>query len=106
VAVAEAGGGSSTNGTSSDTPFRPKKRVRQPDTWKKTVAKVKRARGEEYVSPGTGKWSRCGRRAQPVNARGSAVKHLRMTKRHLFCWSSMHLLTRNSKIHADIFNSH
>ena len=52
-AITEAGNGSSTNG--SDTPFRKgRKRVRRPETWKKNVAKVKRAKGEEYISPSTG----------------------------------------------------
>ena len=40
LAIREAGNGS-TNG-SSDTPGRPKKRKRRPETWKKNVAKVKR----------------------------------------------------------------
>ena len=46
--------GTSSNG-SSDTPLRPRKRLRRPETWKKVAAKAKRARGEEYVSPSTGK---------------------------------------------------
>lgn len=50
-AVQAAGNGSSTNG-SSETPARPRKR---PETWKRSVAKVKRARGEPYISPSTGK---------------------------------------------------
>ena len=54
VAVAEAGGGTSTNGTSSDTQVRPRKRVRHPETWKRNMARAKRAKGEEYVSPSTG----------------------------------------------------
>ena len=53
LAIREAGNGS-TNG-SSDTPARPKKRKRKPETWKKNVAKVKRVRGEVYISPSTGK---------------------------------------------------
>ena len=48
-AVSEAGGWISTNG-SGDMLVRPKKRPRKPDTWKKNVAKLKRARGEEYIS--------------------------------------------------------
>lgn len=52
-AVQAAGNGGS-NG-SSDTPVRPRKRPRRPTTWKKAVAKVKRARGEAYVSPSSGK---------------------------------------------------
>ena len=52
AAVIETGGGSSTNG--SETPSRPRKRIRNPESWK-NVAKAKRARGEEYVSPTTGK---------------------------------------------------
>ena len=52
----QAGGnGQSTNGSSSDTPRRPRKRQRQPESWKRTVAKTKRAKGEEYTSPSTGK---------------------------------------------------
>ena len=53
-AVGEAqNGSSSTNGY--DTPFRKcRKRVRRPELWKRNVAKVKRAKGEEYVSPSTG----------------------------------------------------
>ena len=48
------GNGRSTNGSSSDTPKRPRKRPRRPETWKRAVAKAKRARGEEYLSPSTG----------------------------------------------------
>ena len=52
-AITEAGNGSSTNG--SNTPFRKgRKRVRRPEMWKKNVAKVKWAKGEEYISPSTG----------------------------------------------------
>ena len=36
------------------TPARPRKRRRQPELWKKNVAKSKRARGESYISPSTG----------------------------------------------------
>ena len=46
--------GRSSNG-SSDTPQQPRKRPRRPETWKRAAAKAKRARGEEYVSPSTGK---------------------------------------------------
>ena len=56
VAVAKASGGSSTNG-SSDTPKRPRKHVRRPcQKREKNAAKAKRAKGEEYVSPTTGKF--------------------------------------------------
>lgn len=56
VTVRETGNGSSTNGTSgSETPKRSRKRQRRPETWKKNVAKAKRAKGEQYVSPSTGK---------------------------------------------------
>lgn len=55
LTIAYTGNGHSTNGSSSDTPRRPRKRVRKPDAWKRAVAKAKRARGEEYVSPSTGK---------------------------------------------------
>lgn len=44
-----------SSNVSSDTPLRPRKRPRRPKTWKRVVAKAKRARGEEYVSPSTGK---------------------------------------------------
>ena len=50
--VTETGGGSSTNGR--ETPSTPRKRIRNPESWK-NVAKAKRARGEEYMSPTTGK---------------------------------------------------
>lgn len=53
-AIAAAGGGESTNG-SSDTPRRPRKRPRRPENWRKNVAKAKRAKGEAYVSPTSGK---------------------------------------------------
>ena len=46
--------GHSKNG-SSNTPRRPKKRLRKPGTWKRNAAKMKRAMGEEYQSPSTGK---------------------------------------------------
>ena len=65
-AVAGAGGRSSTNG-SSDTPVRPKKRPRRPDRWKKNVAKLKRVRGEEYISPSSG-------RVVPPRKTGEACK--------------------------------
>ena len=54
-AVQAAGNGSSTNG-SSDIPARLRKKPRRPETWKRSVAKTKRARGEAYVSPSTGKF--------------------------------------------------
>ena len=54
VSVSLAGNGRSSNG-SSDTPIRPKKRPRRPETWKRNQAKAKRAKGEEYTSPSTGK---------------------------------------------------
>ena len=53
-AIQEAGGESTTNG-SSDTPKRPKKHPRRPEHWARNVAKAKRAKGEAYVSPSTGK---------------------------------------------------
>ena len=51
VTIESTGNGQSTNGSSSDTP---RKRQRQPESWKRTVAKTKRAKGEEYTSPSTG----------------------------------------------------
>ena len=54
ITVRSAGNGSSTNG-SSETPVRPRKRPRRPETWKRSVAKCKRAKGDEYTSPATGK---------------------------------------------------
>ena len=54
VTLRTAGNGDSTNG-SSDTPHRPRKRQRHPENWKRAVAKAKRAKGEAYVSPNTGK---------------------------------------------------
>ena len=51
-AVSETGNGS-TNG-SSDTPAWPRKRHRWPETWKKNLSNVKRAKGEDYISPYTG----------------------------------------------------
>jgi hypothetical protein len=53
-AIQEAGGESTSNGNS-DTPKRPKKRPRRPEHWEKNVAKAKRAKGEAYISPSTGK---------------------------------------------------
>lgn len=53
IAVDLAGNGHSTNG--SETPKRPEKRPQRPEKWKKNVAKSKRAKGEPYVSPSTGK---------------------------------------------------
>ena len=53
-AIHTAGNGSSSNG-SSDTHARPRKRPRQPDTWKREVAKAKRVRGETYILLSTGK---------------------------------------------------
>ena len=53
-AIQEAGGESTSNGNS-DTPKRPKKRPRRPEHWKKNVTKAKRAKGEAYISPSTGK---------------------------------------------------
>ena len=41
--------------SSSATPLRPRKRKRRLETWKRNVAKVKRAKGEECISPTTGK---------------------------------------------------
>ena len=53
VTVELAGNRHSTNG-SSDTPKQPKKRLRKAEAWKQNAAK-KRAKGEEYQSPSTGK---------------------------------------------------
>ena len=56
VTVDFAGNGHSTNGSNNNTtPIRSRKRPRRPETWKKNMAKSKRAKGEEYVSPSTGK---------------------------------------------------
>ena len=55
VTVQCTGNGHSSNGSSSDTPKRPRKISRRPETWQRAAAKAKRARGEEYVSPSTGK---------------------------------------------------
>ena len=68
-ALEAAGGGESTSNGSSDTPKRPRKRPRRPENWKKNVAKAKRAKGEAYVSPSTGKHVKLG---QPANANASA----------------------------------
>lgn len=60
VAVRLAGNGSSTNGsTGSETPKLSRKRPRRPESWKKNVAKAKRAKGLECVSPSTGKTVSC-----------------------------------------------
>ena len=50
-----AGNGSSSNGSSDTTPRRPRKRPRDPDPWKRAMAKAKRNRGEQYTSSTTGK---------------------------------------------------
>ena len=55
VTIHSTGNGHSTNGSSSDTPVRQRKRQRKPESWKRTVAKTKRARGQEYTSPSSGK---------------------------------------------------
>ena len=56
VTVRETGNGSSTNGSSgSETPKRPRKRPRRPETWARNQARAKRAKGEQYQSPSTGK---------------------------------------------------
>ena len=54
-ALQAAGGGESTSNGGSDIPRRPKKRPRRPESWRKNVAKAKRAKGEAYVSPSTGR---------------------------------------------------
>ena len=46
--------GPAASSSSSSTPTRSKKRVRRPDSWARNVARRKRAKGEEYVSPRTG----------------------------------------------------
>ena len=51
VVINLAGNGHSTNGSAgSETPKRSQKRVRRPDSWKRNIAKAKRAKGEEYTS--------------------------------------------------------
>lgn len=55
LTIQSTGNGYSTNGGSSNTPKRPRKRARRLETWKRAIAKAKRARGEEYVYPSTGK---------------------------------------------------
>ena len=39
----------------SSTPARPRKRKRQLELWEKNITKSKRAKGEAYISPSTGK---------------------------------------------------
>ena len=52
VVINLAGNGHSTNGSAgSEMPKRSQKRVRRPDSWKRNIAKAKRAKGEEYTSP-------------------------------------------------------
>ena len=43
--------------SSSTTPLRPRKRKRRPETWKRNIVRVKRAKGEEHniIFPTTGK---------------------------------------------------
>lgn len=41
--------------SSSTTPVRPRKRPRKPELWKKNIARLKRAKGEAYVSLTTGR---------------------------------------------------
>ena len=65
-----AGNGHSTNGSSgSTTPARSHKRPRRPEQWKKNVAKFKRARGEKYVSPSSGKTVPARILGQPCNCK-------------------------------------
>ena len=68
LTVHYTGNGQST-GSSSDTPSRPRKRPRRPHTWKRVVAKAKRARGEEYVSPSTEKTVAARKTGPPCNCR-------------------------------------
>ena len=44
-----------SSSSSSSTPARPKKRLLRPEAWKRNVARAKRARGETYTSPSSGK---------------------------------------------------
>jgi hypothetical protein len=53
--IAAAGGGESTSNGSDNTPKRPRKCPRHSEAWKRNVAKAKRAKGETYISPTTGK---------------------------------------------------
>ena len=68
LAIRDAGNGSSSNG-SSDTPSRPRKRPRRPETWARNVAKAKRAKGEVYVSPTTGSVVPARRTGPPCNCK-------------------------------------
>ena len=52
ISLSATGNGHSTN-CSSDTPPRPGRK--RPEQWKRNAAQLKRMRGEEYVSPSTGK---------------------------------------------------
>ena len=54
LTLRHAGNGDSTNGSSNGTPVHPRKRQRRSETWKRTVAKSKQAKGEQYMSLSTG----------------------------------------------------
>ena len=74
ITIECAGNGRSSNG-SSETPQRPRKRPRRPEAWKRTVAKAKRAQGEEYVSPSTGKTVAARTTGPPCSCRQKCFEH-------------------------------
>ena len=97
VTLRVAGNGDSTNG-SSDTPHRPRKRIRHPESWKKNAAKAKRAKGEAYISPNTGK-AVSGRTTGPdCHCTRNFSNEYRRRRRHDFLRPSMALQTKTCKM--------
>ena len=75
LAIRDAGNGSSSNG-SNDTPARPRKRPRRPETWTRNVAKAKRAKGEVYVSPTTGSVVPARQTGPPCNCKSEMLREV------------------------------
>lgn len=95
IAVSLAGNGHSTNG-SSDTPSRlGRKRVRKPEQWKRKATQLKRVRGEEYVSPATGKTVRSARTGPPCKCRKKCFATFTEIERDSVVESFYSLATKN-----------
>ena len=98
VTIQCAGNGHSSNSTSSDTPRRPRKRPRKPETWKREVAMSKRARGKSTSPRPPGKPFQRELPDHPAPASKNASS-ASLTPRKQAYWSlSMDWAAKNSKM--------
>ena len=65
--IPQVPGVSSTS--SSSTPVRPRKRKARPETWRRAVAKIKRARGDSFTSPTSGEVFEAAKQGPPCHCK-------------------------------------